>query len=84
MKKPEIENSIEIFERLKINIAVLRKAILEEATDPKPKSQRTYKFLTEAFKFNEKILGLIDAEIEILELDKAFYEMKIRINPSRV
>ncbi len=68
-----IKNSIEILRRLKTNIVILKRTIMEEANDSKFKSQRTTKFLVCAYKYNKEMLELIDKELEILELDKFFY-----------
>lgn len=69
-----IENSIEILKRLKTNVAILKQIIWEEAKGSKLKSPRTMNFLARIYKYNEETLKLIDRELEILKLDKSFYD----------
>ena len=68
----EIENSIKIFEKLLMNIAILKRVAQEEVYDSAPKTEKLTDFLFLLHKHCGKLLEAIGGELERLKLEAMY------------
>lgn len=70
----EISNSVLTLMRVQMDIAILKRTIVEEGNDLKPKTERTFLLLLLIYDHCEQLLRAIAQDLELLRMERQFAE----------